>query len=200
MTESKSTLMIVEDDAGLQNQLKWFFSSKYEIVSASGHDDALAEMRRAATDVVILDLGLPPHPDDSAEGFRTLTDLLKCAPGTRIVVLTGFEDTTTAVKAVSLGAWDFICKPADPAVLGVMVDRAFHLARLEEISRAEARHSRESGTFGMITANPAMQQLWQRARKIARTDVTCLIRGESGTGKEVFARAIHDVSTRAKGP
>lgn len=200
MSEEKRQLLIVEDDTGLQKQLKWFFSEHYNVMVVDSHDAALAEMRCNGAEVVLLDLGLPPHPDDSTEGLRVLADISRIAPCTRTIVLTGFGDTETAVKAVSKGAWDFFPKPAEPQVLGVMVDRAFRMSTLERLYREQEQRPMATDTFGLITANATMQQLWKKARKIALTDITCLIRGESGTGKEVIARAIHQVSKRHKWP
>jgi two-component system NtrC family response regulator len=140
--------LIVEDDAGLQKQMRWSFDA-YNTLVAEGREGALAQLRRHEPAVVTLDLGLPPDPDGASEGLATLEQILALAPDTKVIVVTGNQDRTNAVKAVGLGAYDFHQKPFDPDVLGLVVERAFRLhalqqenRRLQQVARfPDVRHS-----------------------------------------------------------
>ncbi len=129
--KSREMLLIVEDDAGLQRQMRWCFAD-YETVVASDRDTALALLQRHKPAVVTLDLGLPPDADGASEGLATLGQILALAPQTRVVIVSGNQDRANAVKAVALGAYDFCQKPFDPASLGEIVQRAFHARALAQ--------------------------------------------------------------------
>lgn len=196
MEKNKKTLLIVEDDPGLQNQLKWHYSeSVYEVVLAEDHDSAIEAIRLHTPAVVIQDLGLPPHPDEVTEGFRTMQDILRLARETKVIVVTGSQEVEHALRAVSLGAYDYYSKPVDTQILDLIVDRAFQMYDLEQQSR-EVQAGEASPLTGMITSHPLMLKICHKLEKIAATDVTCSLFGESGTGKEVLARAIHTLSPR----
>ena len=105
MNQNKQTMLIIEDDPGLQKQLRWCFDA-YEVVVAGDRESALAQVRRHEPAVVTMDLGLPPDPDGSTEGLATLQGILALAPDTRVIVLTGNQDHANAVKAIGLGATD----------------------------------------------------------------------------------------------
>jgi two-component system, NtrC family, response regulator len=123
MTES-NLLLIVEDDIGLQKQLKWSFD-RFEIIIASDRCEALNVFKQYLPKVVTLDLGLPPDPTNASEGLSTLQEMLALAPTTKIIVVTGNDDRNIAEQAIALGAYDFYHKPVDPDVLGEIIDRAF---------------------------------------------------------------------------
>jgi two-component system NtrC family response regulator len=189
-------LLIVEDDAALRDQLKWVFDTR-EVVFAENRTQAIAALRLHEPQVVLQDLGLPPDAEGATEGFATLAQILELAPATKVIVVTGNHDRDRAVKAVSLGAWDFYEKPVDVDVLRLIVDRAFHIARLEaEVARLRRRD--QPGMFeGIIASDRAMQGVCRIIEKVAPADVAVLILGESGTGKELLSRAIHNLSGRA---
>lgn len=194
---SKKTLLIVEDDPGLQNQLRWCFDG-FEVLTAGDRESALAQVRRHAPAVVTLDLGLPPDPGGASEGLATLKDILAIAPGTKVIMVTGNDDRENAVKAVGLGAYDFYQKPVDPEILSLIVGRAFYLCELEMENRRLAE-MRQNGSplQGIIASSPQMLKVCQTVEKVAPTSVTVLLLGESGTGKELLARALHELSPRA---
>jgi two-component system, NtrC family, response regulator len=195
MPEDKQRLLIVEDDLGLQKQLKWCFDS-YEVIQATSRSEAVAHMRRFEPAVVLQDLGLPPDAEGVGEGMATLKELLQLAPQTKIIVVTGNADRESAVRAVGLGAWDFYSKPVDTDVLKLIVQRAFHIAGLEaENKRLRAAQS-ASPLEGIIATDESMQAVCRRIEKVAPSDVSVLLLGESGTGKELVARAIHARSER----
>jgi two-component system NtrC family response regulator len=188
-------LLIVEDDPALQKQMQWAFD-RYETIVANDFQSAIAQVRRFEPAVVTMDLGLPPLPDDPAEGFRLLQEVNALAPNTKVIVLTGQNDRANALKAIGLGAYDFCTKPFEPELLTWTVDRAFRVHELQE-ENARLQLMREStAKSGIITRDPAMLRLCRTIEKVAPTSATVLIHGESGTGKELLARALHESSPR----
>ncbi|EWH11119.1 two component, sigma54 specific, transcriptional regulator, Fis family protein [Catenovulum agarivorans DS-2] len=189
-----SRLLVVDDDKGIQKQLKWGLSD-YEIVFADDRASAIAQLRRYEPEVVTLDLGLPPDPANASEGLAALTEILSLAPSTKVIVLTGNTDKEHALKSIELGAYDFYQKPVDVDTLNTIIHRAFNLVDLENENR---RLSKVSASMGSIIGNsPSILAATKRAEKIAKTEITTLLLGESGTGKEVFARSIHNHSDRS---
>ena len=192
-------LLVIEDDPGLQSQLRWSFEG-YDVSIAGDRETAIAEVEKLRPPVVTLDLGLPPDPANASEGFATLEKILNIAPYTKVIVVTGNDDNENAVKAIGMGAYDFYQKPIDPEILGLIIDRAYKLYGLEEENRRLSRQAKVSPLEGIIAASPQMLKVCRTIEKVAPTDVTTLLLGESGTGKEVIARALHALSPRAKKP
>lgn len=191
------TLLIVDDDLGIQKQLKWSFAD-YEVVLAADRASAIAAVRRHEPKVVTLDLGLPPDETNASEGLAALQEILSIAPHTKIIVVTGNDDRTNALKAIKMGAYDFYQKPIDADVLQVIVARAFALSQIEAENRQLTELTgKESGIIGNSSAIVRLQTMLAR---IAPTEISALLLGESGTGKEVTANAIHKLSDRAKKP
>ena len=200
MTDATSRkLLIVEDDPGIQSQLRWCFED-YEVIAATDRASAIAELRRHEPGVVLQDLGLPPDPEGVDEGFATLKEILTLAPFTKVVVVTGHGDQQNAVKAVGLGAYDFYQKPVDVDTLQLIVKRAYHIYDLEAENRRLAEETGASLLNGIIAASDAMMKVCRMIEKVAPTSATTLLLGESGTGKELLARALHNLSQRAKKP
>lgn len=192
----KKRLLIVEDDPGLQSQMRWCFED-IDVYVADDRESALSHLRRVEPQVVTLDLGLPPNPGGASVGFALLRDILTLAPLTKVIVVTGREERENAVKAIGMGATDFYQKPVDADILSFVVNRAFRLYELEKENRELSRGQSTSRLKGIIASSPAMLEICKTVEKIAPADVTTLILGETGTGKEVLARAIHDLSPRA---
>ena len=199
MSESTRKLLIVEDDLGIQKQLRWCFED-YEVIAAADRASAINELRRHEPAVVLQDLGLPPDDGGVAEGFATLREILALAPFTKVVVVTGHGDQSNAVKAVGLGAYDFYQKPVDVDMLQLIVQRAYQIHTLEAENRRLAEALGTSPLDGVIAASDAMLKVCRTVEKVAPTDATTLLQGESGTGKEVLARALHALSTRSDKP
>ena len=195
MTDEKPRLLIVEDDPGLQKQLKWCFDD-YEVLVADHQAAALTALRRFEPPVVLQDLGLPPDPEGVSEGFATLLETLRIAPRTKVIVVTGQLDKANAVRAVGLGAYDFYQKPVDNDVLRLLVNRARHLYELEEQNRALTQYKSAMPLAGVIAISEPMTRVCRMIEKVAPTMATTLLLGESGTGKEVLARALHNLSAR----
>lgn len=196
MSDNKPKLLIVEDDPGLQKQFKWTLD-EYEILIAADRDVAIAQLRRHEPAVVLLDLGLPPDVDGATEGLATLQQILGLAPLTKVIVVTGNLDRSNAVKAISMGAYDFFQKPFEPDVLKLMIARALHLHALEMENRHLASLRGRSALQGLITSSDAMLKVCRTVEKVAPVNATVLLLGESGTGKEVLARGVHELSPRA---
>jgi len=195
---TKKVLLIVEDDPGIQKQLKWSFDN-FQTVIAGDRQEAITALRRFMPSVVTLDLGLPPDPTNASEGLATLKEILQLAPATKVVVVTGNDDRDNAIKAVAMGAYDFYQKPVDLDVLNLIIERAFQLAQLEQENLTLQKQTEEP-LKGIIATSEKMQKLSKMIEKIAPTNVTTLLLGESGTGKEVLAKAIHSLSQRSQKP
>jgi two-component system NtrC family response regulator len=188
--------LIVEDDPGLQKQLKWCFDG-YDVQVADTRSSAIAALRRYEPAVVLQDLGLPPDPEGVSEGFATLLEILRLAPNTKVIVVTGQLDKENAVKAVGQGAYDFYQKPVDTDVLRLIVQRAFHIYELERDHRVLVQNKVHMPLDGVIATSDSMMKVCRMIEKIAPTKATALLLGESGTGKELLAKALHVLSPRA---
>jgi len=199
VSDEQATLLVVEDDPGLQSQLRWSLDG-FNVIVAGDRASALAEIERHKPAVVTLDLGLPPDADGASEGLAALENILESFPETKVIVVSGNDDRENAVRAVGIGAYDFYQKPVDPEILRLIVERAFHVHQLESENRRLQVRQVSSPLTGLIAASPQMLKVCRTVEKVAPTDVTTLLLGESGTGKELIARALHDLSTRVKGP
>ncbi|HEY8521817.1 MAG TPA: PEP-CTERM-box response regulator transcription factor [Gammaproteobacteria bacterium] len=199
MTTPTRKLLIVEDDPGIQSQLRWCFED-YEVLAAVDRASAIAELRRHEPPVVLQDLGLPPDDSGVEEGFATLREILQLAPFTKVVVVTGHGDQSNAVKAVGYGAYDFYQKPVDVDTLQLIVKRAFHIYDLEAENRRLLMGNGRSPLDGVIAVSEPMLKVCRTIEKVAPTNATTLLQGESGTGKELLARALHALSPRASEP
>ena len=197
VSKSKKHLLVVEDDKGLQSQLRWAFED-FEVIISGDREDAIAQLRRVEPGVVLLDLGLPPDPGGVSEGMATLREILSLIPETRVIVVTGDNDRANAVRAIAMGAYDFYQKPAEPEILSLIVERAHRVYELELENQRLQRLQQESPLAGIIASSPKMLEVCRTIEKVAPTDITTLLLGASGTGKERFAQALHELSSRAK--
>jgi two-component system, NtrC family, response regulator len=193
----RKPLLIVEDDSALQKQMRWAFD-RNETLVAGDTESAIAQVRRFEPAVITMDLGLPPHPGDTTEGFLLLQQILAIAPHTKVIVLTGQNDRSNALKAIQLGAYDFYAKPFEPELLSLTIERAFGLYELQEENRRLQLAKIPAGFAGILTSDAEMLRICRAVEKIAPTTATMLLLGESGTGKELFARSLHDLSPRRK--
>lgn len=193
--ERQQPLLIVEDDLALQKQLKWSLD-RFESVVADDVASAVLQFRRHSPAVVTMDLGLPPDQDSVAEGFKCLEKLLELDPGVKVIVLTGQNDQDNALRAIRMGAYDFLAKPVDPDVLSLSVERAYRLYELQKENQRLQNLHRTDALGGLITRDAAMLKVCRTIEKVAPSDATVLLLGESGTGKEVLAQGLHDASKR----
>ena len=189
------SLLVVEDNPSLQKQLKWAFEG-YEVHLAADPASAIEQLKQCQPGVVTLDLGLPPDPANASAGLKLLEDMLQLAPHTKIIVVTGNDDRQNALRAITLGAYDYYQKPVDPDILGLIVDRASRLYELEEENRRLVAQSSKSPLDGIVCASSQMLGACRMVEKVGPSEATTLILGESGTGKELIARALHGSSAR----
>ncbi len=190
-------LLVVEDDPGLQAQLKWAYDD-FDVVIAGDRASALAALRAEEPAVVTLDLGLPPDPDGTSEGFAVLEQIMALKPDTKVIVASGHGARESALTAVDRGAYDFYQKPVDIEQLGLIVRRAFNLHQIEAENRRLVSRAGESNTVlgGLITAAPEMVRVARTIERVANTNVSVMLLGASGTGKELLARGLHETSSR----
>ncbi|MGM9479701.1 PEP-CTERM-box response regulator transcription factor [Roseateles sp. NT4] len=192
---SHAPLLIVEDDLALQKQLKWSLD-RFESVTADDVASAVLQFRRHSPAVVTMDLGLPPDRDSVSEGFKCLEKLLELDARVKVIVLTGQNDQDNALRAIRMGAYDFLAKPVDPDVLSLTVERAYRLYELQQENRRLQTQQSSDVFSGLITRDPGMQRVCRMIEKVAPSDATVLLLGESGTGKEVLTQGLHDASKR----
>jgi two-component system NtrC family response regulator len=196
----KDKLLIVEDDEDVRRQMKWALNKDYQVLLAEDRPSAMAMVRQESPSVVTLDLGLPPYPANTQEGFAALSEILENTQA-KVIVITGRVEKEHALRAISLGAYDYFYKPIQIDELRVVLKRAFQIHQLEEEQRdLQKRLQKEDSFEGMMGTSPQIQDVFSVIRKVATTDVSILIAGESGTGKELVARAIHRLSSRRDQP
>ena len=191
-------LLVVEDDEGLQRQLKWAYDG-YRVIVAGDRASAIEALRVHEPAVVTLDLGLPPDPDGTEEGFATLTEMVRLKPDTKVIVASGHGARESALKAIASGAYDFYRKPVDIDELGLIVARAFHLHGIEAENRRFEAHGDAAVLGSMISAAPEMLKVAKTVERVATAGVSVMLLGASGTGKELLARAVHEKSGRSGG-
>lgn len=195
MSQEPKVLLVVEDDEGLQRQLKWAYDG-YRVVCAGSRAEAIDALRIHEPAVMTLDLGLPPDPDGTDEGFATLAEILRLKPHTKVIVATGHGARESAIRAIAMGAYDFYKKPVDIDELGLIVARAFHLHEIEEENRRLEKSGAAVTLGAIITGAPEMLKVARTIERVASADVSVMLLGASGTGKELLARAVHDKSGR----
>mgnify|MGYP001449178522 CR=1 FL=1 len=201
MADKKPTLLVIEDDEGLQAQLKWSYED-FEVVIAGDRDSAIAALRSEMPAVVTLDLGLPPDPDGTTEGFAVLDAIMALKPDTKVIVASGHGARESALQAIERGAYDFYQKPLDIEALGLIVRRAYNLHQIEAENRRLVAHASEDKTVlgRLITGAPEMVKVARTIERVASTSVSVMLLGASGTGKELLAHGLHDASDRADKP
>ena len=200
-TDKKISLLVVEDDSGVQNQLKWALSEKFDLKMVENREAAIKAVKDFNPAIIVLDLGLPPDANGATEGLATLRYLSENHPLIKVIVASGNSELKNAMEAIQLGAYDFYAKPIDIDILTHIIERAWHVARLEieNVRRNEVEIGKKA-IDGIITGDPAMIKCCETVLKIAPADIGVLITGESGTGKELFANALYVNSHRATGP
>jgi two-component system NtrC family response regulator len=196
---TSENLLVVEDDEGLRRQYKWVFP-ELRLSLVGSREEAIAVIRRQPISVAIVDLGLPPQPDEATEGLATLSAIRELSPATKVIIATGQTDRKYALGAVELGAYDFYEKPIEPDILRLIVSRARNLFEIEAENARLAAIRDGSPIEGIIGGSPQIQLVLRTIEKVAPTDVSVLLLGESGTGKELLARAVHALSPRSQAP
>ena len=197
---TKPTLLLVEDDEDIRTQMKWALAADYEVVMAEDKAGAISAFTASRPAVSLLDLGLPPRPNDPDEGLKTLSALLALDPLAKVIIVSGQGEKQNALRAVGAGAYDFLCKPVDMEELKLVLQRSVYVAELEQEYRAMQQGLRAETFEGMLGVSPQMQTVFGLVRKVAPTTAPVLILGESGSGKEMVAQALHRCSPQKSGP
>jgi len=196
----KPRLLIIDDDEEIRSQMKWGLAEEYDIDLAENRTSALESFKEHRQAVVLLDLGLPPHPGEPTEGLAALSELLAVDPNVKVIIITGQSERQVAINSVGQGAFGFIAKPVDIAELKVSLKHAFYLSELEQDYRELQRAIKADLFEHMLGSSPQMRDVFASIRKVAGTEAPVLILGESGTGKEMAALAIHRRSACNAGP
>jgi two-component system NtrC family response regulator len=197
---TKTRLLLVEDDEDIRTQMKWALVDDYELLTAGDRAGALAAFAAHSPTVTLLDLGLPPCPNEPEEGLAVLSAVLALDPLAKVIVVSGQGEKQNALRAVGAGAYDFLCKPVDMDKLRIVLQRCVYVAELEQEYRA-LQHSARADVFeDMLGVSPQMQAVFDFIRKVAPTTAPVLILGESGAGKEMVAQALHRRSAQKTGP
>lgn len=200
-TEHKKYILLVDDDPNIRKQMKWPLAKEYTVLQAGDRKTAVELCREHQPGVMTLDLGLPPDPDGSSEGLRTLQEMLQINPKIKVIIITGNQEKSNALKAIELGAYDFQNKPVQLDELEIVLRRAYKLYELEEeLANLRNQTHYEQGFEGIIGESAPMQKIYSIIEKVATTDTSVLITGESGVGKELIAQALHARSLRREGP
>ncbi len=192
--QGQQHILLVEDDLGLQKQMRWALSPYTVDVSAS-RAEAVEKASSFSYRVVVLDLGLPPEENGAIEGLKTLEQILSRSPTTKVIVASGNVERANAVRAIAKGAFDYIAKPIDIDVLKLVIDRAMRMFELEQ-ENIQLRKLSDTGIDSLVYGSARMADIVQMAQRIGPMDVSVLLIGDTGTGKEVLARALHDLSPR----
>ncbi|PYN40137.1 MAG: PEP-CTERM-box response regulator transcription factor [Candidatus Rokuibacteriota bacterium] len=193
----KPKLLVVDDDEAIRTQLKYALREDFTLFFAEDRRAALAAVAEHRPELVSLDLGLPPAEDGAQEGLKALDDIVKRAPATKVVVVTGNGDRVNAIRAIQLGAFDYHSKPIDVGGLKVVLQRAAYLQTLESDAEKHVKAQETNVRFeDILGAAPSMREIFAAVARVSKTDATVLIQGESGTGKELLAKAIHSNSPR----
>jgi DNA-binding NtrC family response regulator len=190
-------LLVVDDDAEFRGTVVRRFARRgYQVQEAPDGDAALALAERRQFDVALLDMVMP-----GLSGLELLEKLKQSHPECEVILLTGQGTIEMAVKAMKLGANDFLTKPCPLAELEILVEKAVERRQLAKENRQlKEVMAREQPRDEIIGDSPVMQELFRMIRRAGPTDKAMLIQGESGTGKELVARALHRQSTRSDKP
>src|SRR5436190_9005873 len=197
---TKSTVLVVEDDEDIRTQLKWALASDYQVIMAGDRAQAVAAYSASRPSACLLDLGLPPRPNDPEEGLATLSSLLALDPLAKVIIVSGQGDKQNALRAVGAGAYDFLAKPVEMDDLRLVLQRCVYVAELEQEYRALQQGRRSNAFEEMLGTSAKMDAVFTFIRKVAPTSAPVLILGESGTGKEMVAQGLHRRGPQKSGP
>ena len=196
----KSKILIVDDDEAIRTQMKWALSEQYEVHFAEDRKAAGESFESNSPAVTLLDLGLPPRPNEPDEGLGVLSEILAIDNTAKVIIISGQGEKQNAIEAVGAGAYDFLCKPVEMEELRLLLRRCIQVVALEKEYHKLQQNQRPDVFEDMLGTSPQMQEVFALIRKVATTNAPVLLLGESGTGKEMAAAAIHRRSTRKEGP
>jgi DNA-binding NtrC family response regulator len=192
---TKPGVALVAEEPFLRRELENALNDDYNILKATSHDEAYPLLEQGTLDVLVLDIG--SGGDKIKSGLDLLEALGASQIDTLVIVISDDERSQTALRMVKAGAYDFLVKPFNPAVLKVVIGRAVEKVRIERENRLLRQEiSRKAQVGDLLGSTDAMRDLFESIKRVARSNATVAIRGESGSGKELVARAIHDHSPR----
>jgi two-component system, NtrC family, response regulator len=195
----KCKILIVDDEENILKQMCWALEPDYKVFTTASEGEAIGIFEQEKPPVVTLDLSLNPHNPSDLGGMRLLEQMLAEQPSTRVIVVTGNNDDSNALRAVRLGACDYYSKPIRLDELRLMIQRACHIHQLQR--RLQQTYAGSGDVFhGCIGKSKSMREIFRFVERVAASDISVLICGESGTGKEVIAHAIHQQSQRKGDP
>jgi DNA-binding NtrC family response regulator len=187
-------VLVADDEKNLRELLVRELGRKgHAVAGVADGQAALERLREESPEVLLLDMKMP-----TMEGIDVLRELQGFPDAPQVIVMTGFQDVTTAVEAMKLGAYDYLTKPARIEELDILIRKAAEKGRLVRQNVVMRGQLEEPGYQGIITGSPRMEDVLHLIDRVAPTDSSVLVLGESGTGKELVARAIHDRSARAQ--
>jgi two-component system NtrC family response regulator len=195
----KKTLLLVDDDQYVLGQMLRAFETDYQVLTAANEKDTITACEQHQPAVVILDLSLQPTNGSDLAGLRLLEAILGHDPSTRVIIVTGNDEQSNALRAMRLGAYDYYFKPISLEELKIIIQRAFHVHELHQRIQ-KAAPAPETGLHGIIGSSKSMREVFGFIERVALSDISVLICGESGTGKELVAQAIHRQSPRKDHP
>lgn len=196
---TKPTVLVVDDDEAIRVQCRWALSADYDVLLAADRATAIETFRAQRPALSLLDLGLPPDPDQPEEGLATLAAIRGLDNLAKVIVVSGLGQHEASIRAVGEGACGYLSKPLNMQELKLLLRQWIELALLErEYHERHLCHGPES-IEGIQGASPRMQEVLAIIHKVAATDVPVLILGENGTGRQTAARAIHRLSGRREG-
>ncbi|MGQ0666231.1 MAG: PEP-CTERM-box response regulator transcription factor [Nitrospiraceae bacterium] len=193
-------VLFVEDDPDIREQMKWALESDYQILEAANRSTALEVFETERPAVVTLDLGLPPDCDGISEGLATLESILDLDRSAKVIVVTGKGDRETGCKVIEYGAHDHVSKPFDLDVIRILIRRAGYICSLEREAYQAHDASAEPAFQDILGTSAVMRPVFETIARVARSNISVMIKGPTGTGKELVARAIHRESERSRGP
>ncbi len=187
-----NSILIVDDDKRLRNQVYWALKDYYELFQAANRVETLQIIREHPVDLVLLDLHLPPREDTPEEGMELLREIKRVYSEISVVVITADGDKKTSLEAVKHGACDYFTKPLDLEEVKVVLKRALSMQSLQQENDRLQRQLESRYTFtNIVGKSQKMQEGFRLIKKVALSNCSVLLQGESGTGKELVARAIH---------
>ena len=196
-----STILIVEDDKNIRDQLYWALSDGYQVILSEDGSDVLRIVQDIRPNLILLDLHLPPHIETPDKGLNILSTLMEGDGDIKVIVISGNSHNKVALRAVAMGAYDYLSKPFNLSELQILVRRALYVQKLEQ----ENKRLREQlvGKYSfqdIMGSSPQMKRMFSIINRVAYTNATILLTGENGTGKELIAKALHYHSPRSKEP
>ncbi|MFQ5771752.1 MAG: PEP-CTERM-box response regulator transcription factor, partial [bacterium] len=196
----KNSILIVDDEDSIRNQLKWGLRSEYEVSDVGDSESALQIVREHPPDIITIDLMLSQN-GRTVSGLDLIEKVSIQSPNTIIIVITGHQEKELALKAIEAGAHDYFLKPFNIEELKTIIRRRIHIHKIENANKLRFFNRAKKNQFHEIIGKcPAMLKVFDSIKRVGSQDVTVLIHGESGTGKELVAQAIHHFSNRNERP